>query len=366
MTGSGETMELLKIDLSFLRLFGYTTFRAASAALTSLFFSFYLGPKLIRFLRAKKLNQPIRELGPETHHSKKGTPTMGGLLIIFSVVISVLLWCRLDNNYIWIMLMAIVGFGFIGFLDDYTKLIRKNSDGISAKTKLVAQFIVSAIVIFELYRYNVVIKGETMPLYVPFIVEPIINDLGWYIFLPFGIFLVVGFSNAVNLTDGLDGLAIGLLLFVGLTFAILSYISGHLKFAEYLNIAYISGGSEISVYLAGLIGAGLGFLWFNCHPAQVFMGDTGSLSLGGILGVLSLMLKKELLLVIIGGLFVFEAMSVMLQVGSYKLTRKRIFKMAPVHHHFEMSGWHENKVIIRFWIIGAILSLVALFTLKIQ
>ncbi len=359
-------------DLSFLRLFKYITFRSAYAIITSIILSLIIAPWLIRYLQKKKMGQQIRKDGPKTHLNKSGTPTMGGILIIGVISFSVLFWGRIDNIYILLLLFTIVGFGIIGFIDDYKKLILKNTKGLSIKEKLIWQTILASIISIALYIYN----HGNLPIYIPFIDKPVVNDVtNWTIPLYFfdlplyifwGIIVIVMSSNAVNLTDGLDGLAIGLLIFVGIAFAILSYLSGHTKVAEYLNIAFVKEASELTVFCAALVGASIGFLWFNSHPAQVFMGDTGSLSLGGVIGVLALMLKKEFLLIIIGGVFVIEAISVLIQIFYYKKTKKRYFKMAPIHHHFELSGLHESKVIIRLWIIGAILGLLALSTLKIQ
>jgi len=398
-------------DLSFVRLFQYITFRSAYAALTALLLSFVIAPRLIRFLKSKKLDQPIRDDGPETHFNKSGTPTMGGILILSCIIISTLFWGRLDMPFVLMLIFATVAFGLIGFTDDYKKLIKKDSKGLSGKKKLFWQFTVSAILLFwmsqsiyneylsrlpvelqqyvlagnnlpleDIFRY--INRENILPLYVPFFDKPV-YDLGSYsffftipgidypLFVPylyimFGVLIVAGFSNAVNLTDGLDGLAIGLLIFAGIAFGILAYLTGHYKVTEYLNIAFVRQAGELTVFMAAFVGAAMGFLWYNSHPAQVFMGDTGSLALGGVIGILALMIKKEVLLFIVGGVFVLETVSVVLQVLFYKWTKRRIFKMAPIHHHFELSGWHESKVIIRFWIIGAALALIALSTLKIQ
>ncbi len=353
-----------KDDIGIFNVFKYITFRAVYAAVMALILSFIFGPRLIRFLKSKKLGQPIRKEGPETHFNKSGTPTMGGILILGVIVVSTLFFGRLDNVNVLILIFATVGFGLIGFVDDYKKLILKNSKGLSGWKKLLFQFIIAGIITTLIYNTQ---KTEDLSLYMPFMDESfkLIKDMGIF-FIPFGMIILVGSSNAVNLTDGLDGLAIGLLIFVGIAFGVLAYLTGHEKAAEYLKIVSIQQAGEITVYCAAFVGAGMGFLWFNSHPAQVFMGDTGSLALGGVIGVLALMLKKELLLVIIGGIFVAEALSVIIQVLYYKWKGKRIFKMAPIHHHFELSGWPESKVIIRFWIIGATLALIALSTLKIQ
>jgi phospho-N-acetylmuramoyl-pentapeptide-transferase len=339
-------------------VFQYVTFRSIMAILTALLISFIIAPKIIAYLRAKKIGQYIREVGPKTHLSKSGTPTMGGIIMIISVFISTVLWAKIENTYIWICLFSMLGFGLIGFLDDYIKLIKKNSAGLSGNLKILGQFTVSLIIIIWLYF--------TIPtqLYIPFFADPLL-DMG-IIYIPFGIILLIGASNAVNLTDGLDGLAIGLSLLVIATFSIFAYLTGHKVIAEYLKIPFIPNSSEITIFMSAMVGAGLGFLWYNSHPAEVFMGDTGSLFLGGTLGTVSLILKKEFLLVIVGGLFVAETISVIIQVLYYKKTGKRFFKMAPLHHHFELSGWAESKIIARFWIIGILLSLFGLATLKLQ
>ncbi len=346
---------------SFFNIFQYITFRAAYALITALVIAFLLGPWMIEKLRKIKVGQAIREDGPKSHLSKSGTPTMGGLLIIFSIVVSVGLWEDLDNPYTWILLFATVGYGLIGFLDDYVKIKRKASGGISARLKFSGQIVVSLVIIALLYRVKQ--PGMTL-LYIPFIKYPVL-DLGyWYI--PFALILLVGTSNAVNLTDGLDGLAIGLVIMVGITFSILAYITGHSIVAKYLKIPFVVHSWEITVFSLALVGASVGFLWYNAHPAEIMMGDTGSLSLGGVLGVIALIIKKEILLVIIGGVFVIEALSVIIQVVYYKLTKKRVFKMAPIHHHFELMGWAESKVVIRFWILGGLFAILSLSTLKIQ
>ncbi len=346
---------------SFFNIFQYITFRAAYALITALLIAFLLGPWMIEKLRKIKIGQAIRMDGPKTHLSKSGTPTMGGLLIIFSVIVSVVLWEDLDNPYTWILLFAIVGYGLIGFLDDYVKIKRKNAGGISARLKFSGQIIVSLIIIALLYR----IKQPNMTLlYIPFIKYPVLDMGYWYI--PFSLILLVGTSNAVNLTDGLDGLAIGLIIMVGITFSILAYVTGHSIVAKYLRIPFVVHSWEVTVFSLALVGASVGFLWYNAHPAEIMMGDTGSLSLGGVLGVMALIIKKEILLVIIGGVFVIEALSVIIQVVYYKLTKKRVFKMAPIHHHFELMGWAESKVVIRFWILGGLFAILSLSTIKIQ
>ncbi len=346
---------------TFFNIFQYVTFRAAYAAITALLLAFLLGPWMIRKLKEVKLGQSIRKDGPKTHLAKSGTPTMGGLLIIFAIVVSVLIWEDLDNPYTWILLMATVGYGMIGFIDDLVKIKRKESGGISAGVKFTGQILISTMIAVIIYMNR---NPVTTLLYVPFIKYPLL-DLS-YLYIPFAVLLLVSTSNAVNLTDGLDGLAIGLIIIVGITFSILGYITGHKVVARYLQIPFIKHSWEIAVYSLALVGASIGFLWYNAHPAEIMMGDTGSLSLGGVLGVIALIIKKEILLVIIGGVFVIEALSVIIQVLSFKLTGKRVFKMAPIHHHFELLGWAESKVVIRFWILGGLFALLSLSTLKIQ
>jgi phospho-N-acetylmuramoyl-pentapeptide-transferase len=350
----GKEIRFFKI----FNVFQYTTFRAIMAVITALLISFIIGPKIIRYLRSKKIGQYVRELGPQTHHSKTGTPTMGGIIMIVSVLISTLLWARPDNPFIWICLFSMLGFGLIGFLDDYLKLIKKSPAGLAGHLKLLGQFTFALII--SIWLYHIV----PSTIYVPFFSEPVLN-MGIF-FVIFSILVMVGSSNAVNLTDGLDGLAIGLSLLVVGTFGIFAYLTGHGGIADYLNIPFIPGASEVSVYMGGMAGAGLGFLWYNSHPAEVFMGDTGSLFLGGTLGTVAVILKKEFLLFLVGGIFVVEAASVILQVLVFKKTGKRLFRMAPLHHHFELKGWPESKIIARFWIIGIILSLFGLATLKLQ
>jgi phospho-N-acetylmuramoyl-pentapeptide-transferase len=347
--------------VSAFNIFQYITFRGAYAAVTALFVSFILGPWMISFLQRLKFGQSIRGDGPETHLVKSGTPTMGGLLIIISMLVAVLLWQDLRNMHTWIVLIALVGFALIGFSDDYLKIRRGSSEGLSVRAKLVAQILVSAALVFYLYLSR---SEYTTLLYLPFFKNPVL-DMG-ILYIPFGIILLVFTSNAVNLTDGLDGLAIGLVILVGVAFTILTYLTGRADYSEYLLIPHIKDGGELTIPCLALVGASVGFLWYNSHPAEVFMGDTGSLALGGVLGVVALMIKKEVLLVIVGGVFVLEAMSVIIQVVSYKLTKKRVFKMAPLHHHFELKGWDESKVVIRFWILGVLFAILSLSTLKLQ
>ncbi len=346
---------------SFFNVLKYITFRAAYAAITALFVSFIFGPKLIRSLRRLKLGQSVRLDGPETHLVKSGTPTMGGILIIVSVLLSVLLWQDIRNMYTWIAVFSIVGFGALGFIDDYLKITRKNPNGLNARIKFLGQIIIATIIVVFLYLNR---NDHTTLLYLPFLKYPVF-DLSFF-YIPFGIFWLVGFSNAVNLTDGLDGLAIGLVMLVCIAFTVLSYLTGRSDYAAYLLIPYLPESAELTVLCFALVGASIGFLWYNAHPAEVFMGDTGSLSLGGTIAVIALMIKKEMLLVIVGGVFVLEALSVMIQVVSFKLTGKRVFKMAPLHHHFELKGWDESKVVIRFWILGGLFTILSLSTLKLQ
>ncbi|HEY9055164.1 MAG TPA: phospho-N-acetylmuramoyl-pentapeptide-transferase [Rectinemataceae bacterium] len=343
-------------------IFKYLTFRSAYAAVTALLIVYLFGPKVIERLRVLKFGQSVRADGPQTHLAKSGTPTMGGILIIISVGVSVLLWEDLRNPLTWVLLLALLGFGVIGAADDLLKIRKKNSDGLSARIKLALQALVSLGVALALYFLE---GDESTKLYVPFFKNHMV-DLGpaWIVF---AVVYVSAWSNAVNIADGLDGLASGLCIMALLAFSVLTYISGRADWSAYLNIPFIRGAGELTVFNFALLGACTGFLWFNSHPAQVFMGDAGSLSLGGVLGVLSLIVKKEILLLLIGGVFVMELGSVMLQVLYFKFTKgKRLFRMAPIHHHFELSGLEETKVVVRFWILGGIFALVALSTLKIQ
>jgi phospho-N-acetylmuramoyl-pentapeptide-transferase len=346
---------------SFFNIFQYITFRAAYAALTALLLCLLFGPWLIQKLKRLNLRESIREDGPKSHRAKSGTPTMGGILILFSIIISVLLWQDLSNLYTWIMLLATVGYGAIGLTDDYLKKFRKKSRGLTAGVKFAGQTAVALLIVALLFLQ----RGEhTTLLYIPFVKKAVL-DLS-YFYIPFAVVLLVGYSNAVNLTDGLDGLAIGLVIMVGLTFAVLSYLAGRADYAAYLQIPFIKRSWELAVYCLALVGASVGFLWFNSHPAEIMMGDTGSLSLGGVIGVIALIIKKEILLLLVGGVFVLEVLSVVIQVLYFKSTGKRVFKMAPLHHHFELLGWPESKVVIRFWILGGLLAILGLSTLKIQ
>ncbi len=346
---------------SFFNIFRYITLRTIYAGLTAFIICFLLGPFVIEQLKKMQIGQYIRECGPKSHFDKAGTPTMGGVMIIFSIVMSVLLWADLTNYYIWISLFTLVGFFLVGFLDDYLMQVKKRSKGLSAKGKLVYQTIIALAAAALIYYAPHFKTTVTIPFF-----KNLAPDLGLF-YIPFAAFIIVGASNAVNLTDGLDGLAIGPMIVASVTFMIFSYVASHAIIANYLKITQVIGCGEIAVLCGAIAGAGAGFLWFNAYPAQVFMGDTGSLPLGAILGTIAVIAKQEILLVIVGGLFVMEALSVIFQVGYFKLTKgKRIFRMAPLHHHFELKGWPEPKVIVRFWIISIGLSLIALSTLKIR
>ncbi|MCK5268489.1 MAG: phospho-N-acetylmuramoyl-pentapeptide-transferase [Spirochaetes bacterium] len=349
--------------LSVLNVFRYITFRTASAFVVSLLICFIFGPKVIDYLRKLKAGQSIRDDGPGTHLKKSGTPTMGGLLILIGLTISVLLFANLKNPYVIIAVIATLQFGIVGFVDDYLKVVKKDTKGLAGRFKIIMQVFIALSVVTALFL-NPLKSSELTKLYVPFFSGSII-DLG-IIYIPFAVLLLVGISNAVNLADGLDGLAIGLTIFVAVAFSAMAYLSGHFNIANYLKIPFLRGSAELAVFSGALLGAGVGFLWYNCHPAQMFMGDTGSLALGGAIGVIALMIKKEMLLIIIGGVFLVEALSVIIQVGFYKWKKRRVFKMAPLHHHYELKGWDENKVVIRFWIIGALLTIISLATLKIR
>ena len=347
-------------SISVFNVFKYITFRTFGATLTAILICLLFGKRYIEWLKSKQIGQSIRELGPQSHLSKKGTPTMGGGLIIGSIVLSTLLWSELKNHYIWVSLFVLLGTGLVGWIDDYKKVVKKNSKGLTAKQKLLAQTTVAVLASVFLY-----VMRDTPPvLKFPFF-KDLSLDMGLF-FIPFSSLVIVGASNAVNLTDGLDGLAVGPTITTALTFAVLAYSAGNFLIAEYLQIPFVSGAGELSIFLASTGAACLGFLWFNAYPAEVFMGDVGALALGGALGVAAVITKNEFLLVICGGIFVVEAVSVMLQVASFKLTGKRIFKMAPIHHHFELKGWAEPKVIVRFWIISIMLALATLATLKLR
>jgi phospho-N-acetylmuramoyl-pentapeptide-transferase len=351
----------LHTTFSAFNVFRYITFRTIYASLTAFLLCFFIGPWVIRKLGEMQVGQYVRDDGPQTHLKKAGTPTMGGILIIGAVVVSTLLWSNLSNYYIWIVILVAVGFGGVGFYDDYLMQIKKQSKGLTARNKFLLQcalsFLVGALLVAT-PEFNTKVT-------VPFL-KNVSPDLGWaYVF--FAALVIVGTSNAVNLTDGLDGLAIGPAIIVSATYMVFAYVAGHFKIAEYLQINYVSGCGEISVFCGALAGAGLGFLWFNTYPAQVFMGDVGSLSIGASLGTVAVITKQEILLALVGGLFVIEALSVIFQVGFFKMTNgKRIFKMAPLHHHFELKGWPEPKVIVRFWIIAIALALISMSTLKLR
>lgn len=350
----------MHVSYAVLNVFRYITFRAAMAALMALLLSFIIGPYLIRSLTAWQIGQPIRHDGPARHAEKAGTPTMGGTLILLSLVLSTFLLADIQNLYVIIALLVTLGFGIIGFIDDALKLRRKSSKGLTMLNKLVLQFAVATTAAVVLFLQ----PGFTSAIAMPFF-KNIHPDLGlWYI--PFAALVVVGASNAVNLTDGLDGLAIGPVMTAAATYAIIVYLTGHIKFAEYLQIPYVASVGELSVFCAAIVASGLGFLWFNTYPAQMFMGDVGSLSLGAALGILAVMSKNEILLVLVGGVFVVEALSVIFQVASYKVRGKRVFLMAPIHHHYELKGWAEPQIIVRFWIVSIICALFALSTLKLR
>ena len=345
---------------SIFNVFRYITFRTIYAILTALLITLILGPCLIEKLRTLNIKQYIREDGPSAHLNKSGTPTMGGILILLSLTLATLFWGDLTNTYIWIALLTTWGLGIIGIIDDLKKLRSKSSDGVSPRFKLCGQILLGAALGTFLYLSPDFDKNLTIPFF-----KTISINLGIFYIL-FVIVLIVGTSNAVNLTDGLDGLAIGLVLIVTTTYLLFSYFSGHIKIANYLQIPYIPGSGELTIFCGALLGAATGFLWFNTYPAQVFMGDVGSLALGGALGTVAIITKHEILLAIVGGMFVAEALSVILQVTSYKLRKKRIFAMAPLHHHYELKGWAEPKIIVRFWIVAAFLALVAMSTLKLR
>lgn len=360
-----------------LRVFRYVSFRVIAAMLTALAISFLLHPWFIRRLQSRQIGQIVRDDGPESHFSKAGTPTMGGSLVLFSVVIPTVLWAELSNLYVWAALTVTVSFGVIGFIDDYLKLRFKNTKGLSGRYKLLFQFIIAALVLVALFREQ---AGFSRTLYLPFVSpERFALELPLWAFIPFAVIVIAGFSNAVNLTDGLDGLAIGPVIVAAGTFLIIAYATGSTLYlpledgtfhqfvlADYLKIPHVDGVSELAIFAAAIIGAGVGFLWFNTFPAQVFMGDVGSLALGGAVGMLIVLTKSEFISLIICGLFVVEALSVIVQTTSYKLTGKRVFRMAPIHHHFEKLGWQEPKIVVRFWIISVMLALVGLASLKLR
>lgn len=350
-------------DVPLLNLFRYITFRTGAALITSALIVFLFGPRIIDALRLRQgKGQPIRADGPETHFKKAGTPTMGGLMILFGFFVSALLWGNLSSVYVWVVLMVTLGFGAIGFYDDYLKVTANSHKGFSGRIRLLLEFMIAAVAC-----YIIMANGEepfSTSLTFPFFKEWILN-LGLFI-IPFGAIVIVGAGNAVNLTDGLDGLAIVPVMIAAASFGMIAYLSGNAIFSGYLQIHFVLGTGEIAVLCGAVIGAGLGFLWFNAPPAAIFMGDTGSLALGGMIGAIAVATKHEIVLAIIGGLFVMEALSVIIQVASFKLTGKRVFRMAPIHHHFEKKGWTESQVVIRFWIISVMLALIGLATLKLR
>ncbi len=340
-------------------VFQYITFRTIYAAVTALVLSFILGTYIIKKLSTMRIGEVISEDSPSRHDAKAGTPTMGGIIILCAMMISIAFWGNFTNSYIWVLILVTLGMGLIGFMDDYKKVITRTGDGLKPRTKFSLQLILAFAVAIYLYtgNFNTILT-------VPFLKEVRI-DMGW-LYIPFAAFVIVGASNAVNLTDGLDGLATGPLVVASATFMLLAYITGHVKIADYLQLLYVPHVGEVTVYAGAMVGATLGFLWFNTYPAQVFMGDVGSLSMGGALGTLAIITKHEILLALIGGIFVLETLSVIFQVASYKLRGKRVFLMAPAHHHFELKGWPEPRIIVRFWIIAIILSLIAISTLKLR
>ena len=347
----------------FFNLFRYITFRAGASFATALIFGFLFGQPLIDLLRRKQgKGQPIRDDGPQTHFAKAGTPTMGGLLILSAVLVSTLAWARLDNPYIWIVLLVTLAFGLIGFADDYAKVTKQNTKGVSSRIRMGLGLLIAALAAYAAAQFHP--DTLTNQLALPFFKNALL-DLGMF-FVPFGMIVIVGAANAVNLTDGLDGLAIMPVMIAGATLGVISYVVGNFNFADYLGVHFVPGTGEILVFTAALFGAGLGFLWYNAPPAAVFMGDTGSLALGGALGAIAVCIKHEIVLAIVGGLFVVEALSVIIQVLYYKRTKKRIFLMAPIHHHFEKRGWAEPQIVIRFWIISLILAMIGLATLKVR
>ncbi len=350
-------------SFNVLNVFRYLTFRAGAATVTALFFVLFFGPAIINMLRLKQgKGQPIREDGPETHLLKRGTPTMGGLMILAGFLVSTLLWTNLTNPYVWCVLGVTLGFGLIGFYDDYLKVTKQSHKGFSGRSRLALEAIIAGIAcyVMSLYFPPLLATKVAIPVF-----KDVLIDLGMF-FIVFGMVVIIGAGNAVNLTDGLDGLAIVPVMIAAATFGFIAYLAGNAIFANYLQIHFVPRVGELSVLLGAVIGAGLGFLWFNAPPAQVFMGDTGSLALGGLLGSVAVATKHEIVFAIVGGLFVLEAMSVIIQVASFKLTGKRVFRMAPIHHHYEKKGWKEPQVVIRFWIIAVVLALIGLATLKLR
>jgi phospho-N-acetylmuramoyl-pentapeptide-transferase len=371
--------QVLRHDIPAFRVFGYITTRVALANLSALAIALAVGPWMIRKLRELSFGQHIREEGPKSHQKKAGTPTMGGLLIVTAIVVPTLLWADLSNRYIWIALLGLLGFGAIGFIDDYAKITKKRNLGLTGRQKLFAQVFVAMLIGFFLLMLHANQAYSTtinIPFFKQFKWDLLIESftksywtypLAFVLFYVVIVFIMVGSSNAVNLTDGLDGLAIGLMVISSGAMTALTYVSSHAQFSSYLDLARLPNSQELTIFCASMVGASLGFLWYNCHPAEVFMGDVGSLALGGGLGIVAVLIKQEVLLAFIGGIYVIEALSVILQVGSYRLRGgKRIFKMAPIHHHFEALGWPESKVIVRFWIAGLVMALFALATLKLR
>ena len=354
---------LYPLNTSFIgfNVFRYITFRSIGGAITAFLIMIVIGPWFIRMMQKMQIGQVVRDDGPASHLSKQGVPTMGGLLIVSSVILSTLSWARLDSSLVWLLLFVITFFGFIGGLDDYRKIAKKSSDGLSARGKLFLQFSGATVV----GLFVILHPGFDGHLSVPFL-KNIQPDLGWF-YIIFAMLVIVGASNAVNLTDGLDGLATGPTIVSSAIYLVFSYLAGNIVMADYLQIPYVAGSGELAVFCGAIVGACLGFLWFNAYPAQMFMGDVGSLALGGALGAVAIIIKQEMLLAIVGGVFVMEALSVIMQVGYFKLTKgKRIFLMAPFHHHYEKKGWHETKVVVRFWIVSIILGFLALATLKLR
>ncbi len=358
-----ELFEWLGKDIRAFNVFTYITLRTVLASLTALTISFVIGPWMIRKLTSLKIGQSVRDDGPQTHLVKAGTPTMGGALILVSVAITTLLWADLQNRFVWACLVTTVGFGVIGWIDDYRKVVHKNSKGLSARSKFFWQTVIASVALYYLAtRANL---PQQTDLIVPFF-KTVAIPLGMFGFIALGWVTVVGFSNAVNLTDGLDGLAIMPTVMVASALAIFAYVAGNKVFATYLGVPYIVGAGELAIFCGAIAGAGLAFLWFNAYPAEVFMGDVGALALGGALGMVAVVCRQEIVLVIMGGVFVVETLSVMIQVASFKLTGKRVFRMAPLHHHYELKGWKENQVVVRFWIITMMLVLFGLSTLKLR
>jgi phospho-N-acetylmuramoyl-pentapeptide-transferase len=371
-------------DIGFLRVFRYTSTRILAATITALLLSFVIGPWFIEKLKSRQIGETIRTDGPETHKKKAGTPTMGGSLILFCLAMSTLLWCDLSNEYVWLALSVTVAFGAIGFADDYTKVAKKNKKGISGKLRLVLEFAIAGAAMAYLFHSDLMHESIRLKVQLPFSdFSQHAMELPAWAYTIFGAFVVVGTANAVNLTDGLDGLAIGPSIMNAGTFLVFAYIAGvettiinaagkSVTIAEYLHVAHIEGTAELAVFCAALFGAGVGFLWYNTYPAQVFMGDVGALALGGSIGMLAVLTKNELVLLIVGGLFVIEALSVIIQTTSFKITKKmtgtgkRVFRMAPIHHHYELKGWEEPKIIVRFWLVSIVLALMALGTLKLR